>query len=185
MKNEGSGIIAPWRRSGVVLRLPCLPGELVRFKGLQTHWVVSAINLYAEGKPTASVTNGKITQTMPLTELADADFAGRIGHPVIIPPGMTAWIPASKQLPDEDAVSKHWSLHGEDPKYIVMINGGIFPTILSFDGNYFYDEETKEPYGVTCWMELPAPPATTPQSACPADSSPDKGSQGDAEKETI
>lgn len=158
MENEKHGIIAPRRCSGVVLRLPCLPGEFVRFKGLQSYWIVSAINLYAEGKPTASVTNGKITQTMPLSELADADIKGRIAHPVIDLFYMNAWIPAAKQLPSEDAVSKHWSLHGEDPKYIVMINGGILPTILSFDGNYFYDEETKEPYGVTHWMELPAPP---------------------------
>ena len=76
----------------------------------------------------------------------------------IIPLREDCWILASVELPSEEVVREHYDRYKQDPKYIVMIYGGILPTILSFDGNYFYDEETKEPYGVTHWMELPAPP---------------------------
>ena len=55
------------------LAVPCYPGAMVRFKGLQSPWKVVCINFYAEGFPTASVTNGKITSTMPLTDLTEAE----------------------------------------------------------------------------------------------------------------
>lgn len=58
---------------GKVLAVPCLPGTKVRFKGLQSPWKVVCINFYAEGIPTASVTNGKITSMMPLTDLTEAE----------------------------------------------------------------------------------------------------------------
>lgn len=159
MENEKHGIIVPRRCSGMVLRLPCLPGDVVRFKGLQNYWMVNSINLYAEGKPTASVTSGKITQTMPLAELADTDIKGRIAHPVIDPFYMNAWIPAARELPSRESCVKHYSMYGASPQFIVMIFGAIFPTVLSFDGNEFFNEETNETYRVTHWMELPTPPA--------------------------
>ena len=59
--------------SGGVLRVPCLPGAMVRFKMCESAWKVVCINFYAEGIPTASVTNGKITNTMPLEDLAEAE----------------------------------------------------------------------------------------------------------------
>lgn len=58
---------------GKALPVPCLPGAFVRFKGCKSAWKVVCINFYAEGIPTASVTNGKVTNTMPLDELAEAE----------------------------------------------------------------------------------------------------------------
>lgn len=58
------------------LAVPCLPGAMVRFKGGECAWKVVCINFYAEGIPTASVTNDKITSTIPLTDLTEAEVLG-------------------------------------------------------------------------------------------------------------
>lgn len=76
----------------------------------------------------------------------------------IIPLREDCWILASVELPSRKSCVKHYSMYGASPQFIVMIFGAIFPTVLSFDGNEFFNEETNETYRVTHWMELPVPP---------------------------
>lgn len=58
------------KQSENVIELPCKVGDLVRFKGLETPWKVSAIHIYEEGQPQISITSetGKITSTMTANE---------------------------------------------------------------------------------------------------------------------
>ena len=68
-----------------VVVLPCVVGDLVHFKGLETPWKVAAIHFYAEGLPQISIASGtgKITSTMNAAEfnmycsvLAEAKMKG-------------------------------------------------------------------------------------------------------------
>lgn len=56
------------------VELPCKVGDLVRFKGLENPWKVSAIHLCAEGQPQISLTSGKITTTMTFSEFSEDAF---------------------------------------------------------------------------------------------------------------
>lgn len=54
---------------------PCKVGDYVRFKGLVTPWKVTAMHFYdAEGDPQISITCGKVTSTMTLTEFSEYAF---------------------------------------------------------------------------------------------------------------
>ena len=54
-------------------------------------------------------------------------------------------------------MSDSYSTHIEDPEFLVMIKGGFVPTVLFFNGEYWYCN-FDEPYEVTHWMPLPQPP---------------------------
>ena len=71
------------------------------------------------------------------------------------------WIPVSERLPREESMLFQ-KQNGEDPTYIVMINGAQMPTTLFFDpdNNLWYemrDDGEVVGYTVTHWMPMPLP----------------------------
>ena len=68
------------------------------------------------------------------------------------------WIPAKEQLPGREEVERYYRQNGDHPQYLVMIANAVLATVLSFDGEGWYDSYTDETYHVTHWMPLPAAP---------------------------
>ena len=68
------------------------------------------------------------------------------------------WIPVEKELPQEP--TEHVDDEDELKEYIVMIDGAMIPTTLSYagDGHWLdvYEEES-EYYPVIAWQPLPEP----------------------------
>lgn len=65
--------------------------------------------------------------------------------------GKPKWIPVSERLPDQ------WqdTDFGEPIEFIVLIEGAVCPTVLCFDGEYFFSMHTGDYYEVSHWMPLP------------------------------
>lgn len=71
--------------------------------------------------------------------------------------GKPKWIPVSERFPEKwQETDEEW--FGEPIEFIVLIEGAACATVLCFDGNYFFNQQTGECYEVSHWMPLPEPP---------------------------
>lgn len=69
---------------------------------------------------------------------------------------MSDWISVKERLPEED-FDGFYDKNGEYPTFIVMIDVGVIPATLQFNGTEWIDEDSNV-YNVTHWMPLPEPP---------------------------
>lgn len=70
----------------------------------------------------------------------------------------STWIDVSVRLPQDELLSYRGATGEDSVEVICMIAGAAIPTALYFDGEEFLDEYG-EPYTVTSWLPMPAPPA--------------------------
>lgn len=73
-----------------------------------------------------------------------------------------SWTPVTSGLPNQwlDSDPEYW---GEPMEFIVLIKDAKCATTLNFDGKNFFDQETREIYPVTHWMEMPDLPQKNEQ----------------------
>ncbi len=119
---------------------------------VMTDWAMDA-NLSREGLLGVLYTAGWVCAELRARLKAYED-TGLMPEQVV---GMQ-WIPAHVELPGREEVERYYQQYGEHPQYLVMIANAVYATILSFDGEEWYDSYTTEPYKVTHWMPLPAAP---------------------------
>ena len=65
----------------------------------------------------------------------------------------------SERLPDKWYETDE-EYFGEPIEFIVLIEGAECATVLCFDGDYFFNQQTEECYEVSHWMPMPEPPRT-------------------------
>lgn len=68
------------------------------------------------------------------------------------------WISVNDFLPIEQR-EEYFRMYNDEPEFIVMIEGGVVPTVLCFNGEGWYAQDDDSfSYDVTHWLPLPNPP---------------------------
>lgn len=68
--------------------------------------------------------------------------------------GKPKWTPVTEGLPQQWQETDF----GEPIEFIVFVEGAELPTVLCFDGEFFFNIYTGDYYEVSHWMHMPEPP---------------------------